>query len=315
MQYISSFREKISGINLSKKNKIICDYILENYSNVIRMTVSELAEELNVSTITVLRLAKTLGYSGFREMQKELRRMADSEYGVNSQGPLPMNEVSKKNKDATYWVEAIRRHMISNIEIASSHNSVDLLRDAANRIFESRRVYIAGFWKCLPVVKTLEYKLRHVCNDVISICNFEPNEFLSLIAGDKADCLILFAFHRFPKGVQRILRLAWETKIRIIIITDDKAVWGAYRDALVLETPRKGEYFSDMSGAVYLCDVLATIVCDSYMKSDKRLPGGNKRNKAVSGLVLDMDYFSEWPNTFIYDDVLNDDFISGEELE
>lgn len=306
MQNISSFREKMSGINLSKKNKIICDYILNNYSNVIRMTVSELAEELNISTITVLRMAKTLGYSGFREMQKELQRMVDSEYGTKSQGPLPMNEVSRRNEDAAFWAETIRRHMVSNIEAASSRNSVRLLLDTANRIYESHRVYIAGFWKCLPLVKTLEFKLRYVCDDVISICNFEPNEFMNLIGGDGKDCLILFAFHRFPKGVQRILKLAWEAKIRIIIITDDVGVWSAYRDALVLETPRDGEYFSDMSGAAYLCDVLAAIVCDKYMKSDKVLPNGNKRNKAVSGMVLDMDYFAEWPNAFIYNDVLSD---------
>lgn len=313
MQNISSFREKMSGINLSKKNKMICDYILNNYSNVIRMTVSELAEELNVSTITVLRLAKTLGYSGFREMQKELQHMAENEYGINSQGPLPMNEVSKGNEDAASWIETIYRHNISNIEEARSRNSVKLMLDTAIRICESRRVYIAGFWKCLPLVKMLEFKLRYVCENVVPICNFEPNEFMSLIGGDEKDCLILFAFHRFPKGVQRILKLAREAKIKIIIITDDVAVWSAYRNALVLATPRDGEYFSDMSGAAYLCDVLAAIVCDNYMKSSKVLPNGMKRNKVVSGMVLDMDYFAEWPNAFIYHDVLSDSGLLGEE--
>lgn len=306
MENLSSFQKKISEAALSKKSKLISDYIQNNYSNVIRMTVSDLAEELNLSTITVIRFAKALGYSGFREMQKDLQRTADEEYGMKRQYPLPMNVISQKSDDATIFIESIYHHTISNVNEARNRNSAKLLCDAANRIFKSNRVYIAGFWKCLPLVKTLEFKLRYVCSNVISICNFEPNEFMNLIGADENDCLILFAFHRFPKGVQRLLRLAQESRIKIIIITDDAGIWGSYKNMQVLETPRDGDYFSNMSGAVYICDVLAAITCDNYMKSDRTLPNGVKRNKAVSATVLDMDYFAEWPNAFIYDDDLID---------
>ena len=53
---------------LPKKQKILCQYMIENYEHIGIMTVKELAEKANVGTTTVLRVTKQLGYNNFSEM-------------------------------------------------------------------------------------------------------------------------------------------------------------------------------------------------------------------------------------------------------
>ena len=59
---------------LSKKEKLVIDYILENSERVFSMTVSDLAKEVGVAASTIVRLCKNLGYSGFSEFKIDFVR-------------------------------------------------------------------------------------------------------------------------------------------------------------------------------------------------------------------------------------------------
>ena len=57
----------IISAQLTPKEKEVADYVLENLQKCCFMTSTELAGELNVSYSSVIRLTKTLGFSGFSE--------------------------------------------------------------------------------------------------------------------------------------------------------------------------------------------------------------------------------------------------------
>lgn len=59
-----------SGFNdLTKTEQKTATYILENPSEVIHMTITELAEAANNAEATVFRLCKKLGFSGYQELK------------------------------------------------------------------------------------------------------------------------------------------------------------------------------------------------------------------------------------------------------
>lgn len=58
---------------LSKGQKLIADYIFENYDKVAFMTASTLGKTVGVSESTVVRFANTLGYGGYPKLQKALQ--------------------------------------------------------------------------------------------------------------------------------------------------------------------------------------------------------------------------------------------------
>ncbi len=61
--------------SLSKGQKLIAEYIMDNYDKAAFMTAATLGETVGVSESTVVRFANTLGYDGYRELQKELQEL------------------------------------------------------------------------------------------------------------------------------------------------------------------------------------------------------------------------------------------------
>ena len=62
----------------SKGQKLIGNYILQNYDKAAFMTASKLGKKVGVSESTVVRFASELGYDGYPSMQRALQEMIRS---------------------------------------------------------------------------------------------------------------------------------------------------------------------------------------------------------------------------------------------
>src|SRR5690554_7933758 len=60
---------------LSKGQKIIAEYMINQYDKAAFMTAASLGKILNISESTVVRFANALGYTGYKELQKELQEL------------------------------------------------------------------------------------------------------------------------------------------------------------------------------------------------------------------------------------------------
>lgn len=58
--------------NLPKQLKKIADFLTFNLQDAIFYSISELAGKLEMSESAIVRFSKSLGYSGFPELKKEL---------------------------------------------------------------------------------------------------------------------------------------------------------------------------------------------------------------------------------------------------
>ncbi len=69
------FRERIQGQYevLSPRFRALADFILENTLDVGFMTATELARRVGVDPATVVRFSQELGYSGYRELSREIK--------------------------------------------------------------------------------------------------------------------------------------------------------------------------------------------------------------------------------------------------
>jgi DNA-binding MurR/RpiR family transcriptional regulator len=70
-----SYAERIRAArpNFSKSFQRLADYILDSYVQTALMTASELAHQVDVDSATVVRFAQALNYSGFPELQDEIK--------------------------------------------------------------------------------------------------------------------------------------------------------------------------------------------------------------------------------------------------
>ena len=69
----NQLQKLIISAQLTPKEKEVADYVLENLQKCCFMTSTELAGALNVSYSSVIRLTKTLGFTGYPDFQNFLR--------------------------------------------------------------------------------------------------------------------------------------------------------------------------------------------------------------------------------------------------
>ena len=66
----TSLQQRIQSADLTRTEKRIADYFLDHSESLYFMTARDIAQELGVSDTSIIRLCRTLGYRGFRELQE-----------------------------------------------------------------------------------------------------------------------------------------------------------------------------------------------------------------------------------------------------
>ena len=67
-------KELLHSAHLTKTQRIIAEYVLDNASEACFMTSTEIALKLGVSESSVIRFSRTIGFDGFMDFQKALRK-------------------------------------------------------------------------------------------------------------------------------------------------------------------------------------------------------------------------------------------------
>lgn len=112
-----SFAERIRAArpNLSKSFQRLADYILDSYVQAALMTASELAHQVDVDSATVVRFAQALEYSGFPQLQDEIRARVIQDFMLTPQVRTEVDTLpalaDRAFKDLSEAMERKRRMM------------------------------------------------------------------------------------------------------------------------------------------------------------------------------------------------------------
>jgi DNA-binding MurR/RpiR family transcriptional regulator len=58
---------------LNEAEMCVYNYVVKNLKHILNLSVRELADEVHVSTATVMRFCKKMGYSGFSELKYKIK--------------------------------------------------------------------------------------------------------------------------------------------------------------------------------------------------------------------------------------------------
>ena len=201
---------------MSKGQKLLAKYTINNYPKVAFMTASKLGETVGVSESTVVRFATALGFSGYPKFQDALQElvktklttverveMTDSEYLSDS---LILNNVFKND--------------INNIKDTMEYLDQASYEEAVDTIFKAKKVYIMGLRSSIFVAKYLAYYLNYILDDVVIIRMDmgEPYEQMTKISD--GDVFIPISFPRYSKKTYKVVNFAKERGAKVVAITD-----------------------------------------------------------------------------------------------
>ena len=125
--------------SLSKGQKLIAEFIINNYDKAAFMTAATLGQNVNVSESTVVRFANTLGYEGYRELQKELHELIKNKL-TTVQRLTMVNEYSNKENA----LKKVMEKDMENIDKTINETGYSAFQDAIDLILNAENVYILG---------------------------------------------------------------------------------------------------------------------------------------------------------------------------
>lgn len=221
MQSLEILNKKID--TLSKSQKKVAKYVVDNFEKSVFLTAKELSEKVSVSEVTVIRLSHELGYSGFAEMKKDMRELLSDINSLNFSDHIDELKDNIKNKEIIDFVKQ------QSIQLSKIYNNINYkqLADICNIIMNKKRVLIIGFVNSFGVAAEMLRLLDNVRKRVyFSKLAYENAYALEDIDQDSATIVISFAPHYKHSFVQA--KTTKKNGSKLIVLTD--SIVNPYKD-------------------------------------------------------------------------------------
>lgn len=211
---ISKINEKYG--KMSKGQKLLANYIIDNYDKAVFLTAAKLGEIIGVSESTVVRFASSIGYKGYPEFQQALETMVrgklnNTEKVEITNGGIEQNGVIRQVLSS----DALKiKNTMESIDEAAFYNAVETLMKA-------RRIYIVGIRTCAPLASFLAFYLNLIFDNVVNLQTSSTSElFEQMIHINNEDCIIGISFPRYSMRTLKALEFANNRQANVITITD-----------------------------------------------------------------------------------------------
>jgi DNA-binding MurR/RpiR family transcriptional regulator len=205
--------------DFSKSQKLISNYILENYDKAAYMTASKLGATVKVSESTVVRYAIELGFDGYPEFQHSLQEIVRTKLTSFQRMEVTNNLIGDG--------DALTKVLMSDIDkIKRTVEDIDheAFEAAVNSIVGARNIYVIGIGSASVLASALNINLRMIFDNVRFIVASSATEiYEQIISIGKGDVMVAISFPRYSKKVVSAVNLAKKSGADVIALTDSSA--------------------------------------------------------------------------------------------
>lgn len=201
---------------MSKGDKRISDFVLENHDRLLGMTAADIAEVSGVSSASVIRYVKKMGAEGLDAFKLELAAFREPE---EKKSEWRMADPILSQQDS---LETICEKMQARTDTALRdffyQLDRDALKEAVDAVKKARKIYLLGLGASYSVAYDLFHKLRRAGFD--ANCYQDLNmvtEFFNYI--DHRDVVLAFSYSGQSKEILYSCEKAGERKARVIAVT------------------------------------------------------------------------------------------------
>lgn len=273
----SAFQELIVNATLTKKERLIADYVLNHFRDICFMTSTELAETLQISHSSVMRFTKDLGFSGYTEFQKTIREQYNAYITTHSEActiPTVKLNQSLEKLSQNGIVEAVQNILSNNINATVLHNPNELFEQASEAIIRSHTKYIVGSRGCATISTFLSVILKDTLPMVFAEPSGSMNTFDFLSDIGKKDCLIVVSFPRYSKLSYLAAEMAHKAGATVIVLTDTPtAPLAKFATYLLTASVDSLTFFNSQIPSLFLAETLCTYICKKIGRGNEEKLG------------------------------------------
>ena len=201
---------------LSKGQKAIAKYIMSNYDRAAYMTAAALGAEVGVSESTVVRFANELGYSGYPELQAQIRETVR----VNLTAVQRVHAANHRMEEDEV-LEQILTQDADNIRATLESVDREAFEKAVDLILGAKNIYILGMRSSAALAEFMNYYFMLLFDNVRLIRPAGGSEIFERLMKLKSDdVFVAISFPRYTTGIVNATEYAASTGAGVIAITD-----------------------------------------------------------------------------------------------
>ncbi|MEK3935716.1 MurR/RpiR family transcriptional regulator [Sporosarcina sp. FSL W7-1349] len=204
--------------NLPKKQKVFCEYVLENYRDLGLDSVAEIAKKAAVGTTTVLRTIQNLGYDSLGEFKKDIHKIA-----MESKIPKwwDFEESQQELSSEEMKIEKVWKEINLVQSVTLDKRLINSIQEAAKLIQQSDVTHVFGLRTARVAALYFENTINQFSYKVNQL-SYEPHFIMDrLYHIKKGDLLVFIALSPFTQLTYQAVKYCAELGHPIVLITDD----------------------------------------------------------------------------------------------
>ena len=240
---------------MSKTEAKVASYFLGHFNTFALNTLDRVSTEIGVSTTTVLRFCRRLGFNGFKDFQDSLRD------DIKYQPDLP----EKYNRTIGHAVKNELMAQTIQMDILCIQQTFrdlpdEVLASAIDHIVNAKRVFTFGMKESFALAHYTYTRLLTVRSNVFILNAGYNGDVESVLSLTKDDVCIVFIFPRYTKQAVQILSLLKKQGAFVILVTSNPCDEIEQHATLVLPC-RVDAYGVKNSSSAPVC--LANYMCNA----------------------------------------------------
>ena len=254
--YKKKILEKLENTKLTKKEKRIAEFFLDEEQRVFLMNVADIAKAIDVSDTSVIRFIKSLGFENFTDFKNSGQE--DIKSRLDKTNDFIKNlDIIKENSIEQLYIHKINEE-VNKIFNSSSQKQI---KKISNLIMKAKNKYIVGFKSTAGIANFFGVRLGFMLENV-STFNIDDSVVVNSIFNIKQeDILIIFDYPMYSKAAVVLAKIARENKAKILLFTDsDNAPLAEYSDILYKVKLNGISVFNSLISTRILIEYLLTYI-------------------------------------------------------
>lgn len=263
--YKKKILEKLKNTKLTKKEKRIAEFFLDEEQRVFLMNVADIAKTIDVSDTSVIRFIKSLGFENFTDFKNSGQE--DIKSRLDKTNDFIKNlDIIKENSIEQLYIHKINEE----VNKIFNSNSQKQIKKISNLIMKAKNKYIVGFKSTAGIANFFGVRLGFMLENV-STFNIDDSVVVNSIFNIKQeDILIIFDYPMYSKAAVVLAKIARENKAKILLFTDsDNAPLAEYSDILYKVKLNGISVFNSLISTQILIEYLLTYISQFIEEKSK----------------------------------------------
>lgn len=206
-------RQEMEHMTKMEQQVAVC--FLQDSHDFAFLTLDKIALHAGVSTTSILRFCRRIGFDGYKDFQDALR--AEIKSGMT----LPLKLQRNSGTEESALLDRVVREGVEAIEQTFASISSDALGDAVRQLSQGHRVFTFGLRESYALAHYAYTRLTTVRNEVHILDAGRDGMMEALLDLQTGDVCLCFLFHRYTELSLRILPLLKASGAAVILVTEE----------------------------------------------------------------------------------------------